>query len=286
MPALVAAGSVLLGCSSPSAPTPGAEKAKAVADGGASTPKPSKPKPEFVGTLQGIVKLATGAELPLAPLPPRGKTDTVVAPGCPDINEADRRQVHESPTTGGIFPLHVAITQMTEAPQREPMTHDMEIRDCRLWPGMVAMRTGDKLRVINKSKAPFLPVLPRESFMQALLPDTERETTVSGIGPVTIKCGFASYCGEAVLVSTAHTLYAVTDSSGRFTISGVPINQKLKVFAWHPLFKAASADFELTSGERTKDVELSIEPAPTITHELPLEPVTPEKPAPKKKPAK
>ncbi len=279
---VIAVAFLQVACGSSSGPTPSKESAKSAADAGGLAPKSAEPRPEFVGTLRGIVKLSTGAVLPLAPLPTEGKTDTAIAPGCPNISEADRKQVEESATTGGLSPLHVAITQMTAAPERAPVTHELEIRDCRLWPRMVAVRTGDQLRVINKSDAPFLPVLPRDAFMQALLPKTERTITVSGIGPMPIKCGFASYCGESVLVSTAHTLYAVTDAEGRFTITGVPLDQELKVHAWHPLFQPVSADLKLTSAERSKHLELAIQPLPASSD--PEEP-QPEPTQPAKKPA-
>jgi hypothetical protein len=281
---MLMAGMLTVGCGPKSESTESKAKSASLGDAGTSTTPAAKV--EFTGSLRGIVKLATGALLPLATTPTPGKTDTVIAPGCPEIGEADRKPVSESAATGGLFPLHVAITEMTASPQRAPVTHELEIRDCRLWPGMIAAMTGDKLRLTNKSKAPFLPVLPRESFMQAVLPDAHRETTISGIGPMVIRCGFASYCGESVLVSTAHSLYAVTDAEGRFTISGVPLDQELKVHAWHPLFKPATVTIKLSRAERSKDVELAIEPLPTPPEAAPETKPTAAEPKKSREPKK
>ena len=243
------------------------------------------PKVEFKGTLRGNVRLAAGTVLPLASLPVQGKTDTAIAPGCPPIAEPDRHQVSENAETHGLSPLHVAITGMTAAPKRAPVTHELEIRDCRLTPGMIAAMTGDTLRITNKSQAPFLPLMPRESFMQALLPGASREAPIAGIGPMVIKCGFGAYCGESQLLSASHPLYAITDAEGNFTITGVPLDQDLTVHAWHPLFTPVSANFKLTGAERSKDVELRIQPL-AAPEQAPAESApaksTPAKTTPKK----
>lgn len=274
---------LFVGCGSKSEDTAEStgKTASAVDAGATQAPQPEAPKVEFTGTLRGFVKLAEGAKLPLAPLPEKGKTDTAIAPGCPPIGEPDRKQVAEHEGSHGLSPLHVAITGMTAAPKRSPVTHELEIRDCRLAPGMIAAMTGDTLRITNKSQAPFLPLMPRESFMQALLPGAQREAPISGIGPMALKCGFGAYCGESTLLSTSHSLYAITDAEGRFTITGVPLDQELTVHAWHPLFTPTSATFKLTNAERSKEVELTIQPVAAAPEGAPTE-TAPAKPAPKK----
>ncbi|MFT3923091.1 MAG: hypothetical protein QM778_11190 [Myxococcales bacterium] len=279
----------LTGCSSKPPRESAREPAKTDA-GKAEAPNGGKKPdsaltPEFRGTLHGIVKLAPGAQLPLAAVP--SKADVVAAKECPPISDSDRRQVTENETSHGLTPLHVALTGMTSAPPRAPVTHELELRDCRLMPTMIAAMTGDKLHVVSHSKIPFLPQLPGETFMQALLPETEREVDIKGIGPITIKCGLGSYCGESVLLSTAHSLYDITDSEGRFSITGVPLDQDLTVHAWHPLFKPTSATFRLSQDERSKDVELVIEPLVSVDAGVAsgAEPAAPAKQARKKKPA-
>jgi len=257
--AAVAGLIAVAGCGSKSEAPAAQQKPAATLDAGqGASQAPAGPKAEFRGTLRGIVKLAPGAQMPLAP--PPSKTDVVAAQECPPIAESDRRQVTENMATQGLTPLHVALTGMSAAPERAPVTHELEIRDCRFAPTMIAAMTRDKLHVVNHSKVPFLPLLPGDTFMQALLPGAERDVDIKGIGPLILKCGLGSYCGESVLLSTAHPLYAVTDAEGRFTITGVPLDEALTVHAWHPLFKPAEASVKLTKDELSKDVELLIEP--------------------------
>lgn len=258
----------VLGCGgdkAPPAPQPTAAPLDAGAGKGSNpTTQPEAPKADFSGRVTGLVRLAPGVSLPLAVLPAAGTKDTVIAPGCPEITKADAKRVTENAETHGLSPVHVALTGMSAAPPREPVTHNLVIQDCRLQPGLIAAQTGDTLRLTNRSTTAFLPVLPGDSFMQALLPEASREVPLSGIGPADVKCGFGSYCGESVILSVAHSLFAVTDSSGAFSIEGVPLDQELTVHAWHPLFEVSGAKFKLSAAEPHKQVELLLKPNASV----------------------
>ncbi len=242
----------------------------------ANAPAPT-PKVAFSGSVTGVIRLAPGVSLPLAVLPTSGTADTVVAPGCPAITAADAKRVQEDPQTRGLSPIHVALTGMTAAPPREPVTHDVLIQDCRLRPGLIGAVSGDKLRVTNRSNTAFLPLLPGDAFMQAILPDATREVELKGLGPAELKCGFGSYCGESIVLAVAHSLFAVTDSSGQFSISGVPLDQDLTVHAWHPLFDVADAKFRLSAAEPSKVVEFVLTPSAAAAPPQPAESSKPQK---------
>jgi hypothetical protein len=241
--------------------------APAKADAGSSAP--AKPSIDFSGSVTGVVKLAEGQTLPLTAALTPGTKNTVIPPGCPPLSDDDRRPVSEQAETHALSPIHVAITGMSAAPPRAPQTHEVTIEGCRLKPKLVAAMNGDKLKVINRSQTAFLPVLPKDPFMQAILSGDSREAPISFIGPSPLSCGFGSYCGESLLVSTAHSLYAVTDAQGHFTISGVPLDQELTIHAWNPVFEATSAPFKLTREASSKTIELALTPL------APAEPTSP-----------
>ncbi len=232
--------------------------------GAASLPnaRDAGPPPEFVGVVRGIVKLAPGAELPLAPLPTiQGLPAPSIAP-CPPVDASDQRTITRAPS-GGLFPAHVALTGMTAAPPHAPSTHELFIDACRLRPTLLGAVRGDSVRVTNRSEMALLPSIPGESFMRGLLRGESQDFPLKQTQTV-VRCAFGSYCGESLIVATTHALYAVTDVEGRFTIEQVPLDQELTVHAWHPLFRAASAPFKLTREAREQTIELALVPNPRV----------------------
>ncbi|MDB4990930.1 MAG: hypothetical protein JWN04_6108 [Myxococcaceae bacterium] len=217
------------------------------------------PPLEFVGVVRGIVKLAKGAKVPLAPFPQlNGLTPPSVEP-CPTPDATDQRSVTLSKQTGGLFPIHVALTGMTGAPKREPVTHDVFIDACRLRPTLVGAMRGDQVRITNRSEMPLVPRLPGASFMRGLMHGDAQQ------GPLkqtrtTIDCNFGSYCGESLVIATTHPLYAVTSQEGFFAIEQVPLDQDLKIHAWNPLFEVTSAPFRLSHEQPEQMIELTLTP--------------------------
>lgn len=225
-------------------------------------PQPFEPPPpEFKGTIRGIVKLAPGVELPLA-RPPKmsGQPATSAAP-CPPVDENDQRLVARSEATGGVSPVHVALTQMTAAETREPRTHELFIDGCRLRPTMIGTIRGDKVRVTNRSDAPLLPVLPGDRLMTGMTRGESREFTIESTGTLPIRCEVGSFCGQSLVVGVSHPLQAITDDQGRFTIENVPLDQMVMVNAWHPLFKPVSTDLTLSKEQPEQTIELLLEPS-------------------------
>jgi hypothetical protein len=211
----------------------------------------------------------------LAKIEETAKVKPVAAPGCPPLSAMDRRTVTQSAATHGLAPVHLAVTQMSAAPKREPKTHEVSILpDCRLSPLMIGALRGDKVRLTNKSPAPLLPRLPGDQFLQALIQGGSREITLDSMGPASLHCDFAGFCGETWIVTTGHTLYAVTDAEGRFKISGIPLNQELVIHAWHPLFEVTSAPFKLTKAEASKTLDLELKPLAQAAEAAPAEPTS------------
>lgn len=223
--------------------------------------RPPTRSADLSGVVRGIVKLASGAELPLAALP---KGRLIVSPPapCSPLGASDRKLVAQSPDTQGLSPVHLAVTQMTAVPERGPITHEVKIVDCRLTPTLLGAMKGDKVRVTNESDSPVLPVVPGDSMMQALLKGQTRDFTLKRLGPLRITCGFGAFCGESTLVTVAHPLYAVSDEKGQYEIKGIPLGQKVMLHAWHPLFEVSSVPVQLTTQEHEKTVELTLTPRP------------------------
>jgi len=219
------------------------------------------PPLRFLGTVRGVVKLAKGAKLPIAPpVLSHGAEPPSVAP-CPPIDASDRRTVTRAKETGGLSPVHVALTGMHGIPQRAPMVHDVFIDACRLRPALVGAMRGDSVRVTNRSETALIPQLPGDKFMRGLMRGDTRETVLKST-QTRITCGFGSYCGETLVVATKHPLFAVTSGEGFFTIANAPLDEDLRVHAWHPLFDITSAPVRLSDDKREAMVELTLTPRP------------------------
>jgi hypothetical protein len=245
-------------CGKAAAPAP-AEKSQAVQ--GANTPgAPKLPSADFSGVLRGLVKLAPGATLPMAPPPERPP----VNPGgsCRPYAEDDRRVVSQFEGTGGLTPIHLAVTQMKAVPEHKPETHDLHIRNCRLTPAVVGAMVGDELRIVNESDQPFMPVFPGDPFMRGLLKGESRNIKLERFGPAKVSCGFAGYCGESTVITVAHPLYAVTNERGEFEIKGIPLDQDVMVHAGHMLFEVSTLKLRLTKAQPEQTLEFVLTPLP------------------------
>jgi hypothetical protein len=219
------------------------------------------PQAEFSGTVRGIVKLAKGVSLPLAPpVLSHGVTPPSIKP-CPPVDKSDQRVVTLSKQTGGVSPIHVALTGMRAVPPREPITTDVFIDACRMRPTIVAVKKGDKVRVTNRTDTALVPQLPGTPFMRGLLRGESQEFEAKAT-QTKISCSFGSYCGDSLIIATTHTLYDVTTSEGFFTISKVPLDQPVTVHAWHPLFKEVNVKVTLTHEQPEQMVELLLTPSP------------------------
>jgi len=266
--------------------------ASTVAD--ASTPKDSGglgnaardagPPREFVGVVRGVVKLAQGARLPLAPpILVNGSAPIAVAP-CPPVDLTDRKTIAADEASRGLSPVHLAVTGMSVSPQRDPRVHELYIDACRIRPTLVGAMRGDTIRVVNRSDTPLLPALPGDKFMQAIVRGDAREFTVKLLGPNPVSCSFANYCGESSIITLSHPLYAVTDAQGSYTIERVPLDEELTLHAWHPLFEVTSVPFKLSHEEREKQLELTLTPTASAVESEPKKGKAPPPGKSKKKP--
>lgn len=220
--------------------------------------------------IEGVVRLAPGAELPRFPenpmVAPRGRPNLPEA--CTPPQERDREPVKlvEGDRLAGMI---VALSEFDNPVPHEPETHELFIRDCRLEPSLVVATINDRLRLTNETDYPFLPDFGG-GVMQALLHKDSREVELGRVGMRTLTCGFAASCGRADIVTMAHGLRAVTDAEGRFRIENVPANDELKIHAWHQLFQETAETLTLSPGE-TREVELIVQPAPPPPPPPPVE---------------
>lgn len=211
--------------------------------------------------LEGVVRLAEGAEAPAYPthpmVPPQGRPAPPEA--CAPPQQTDRAPLVPA-ADRALNGVLVAIHDFAAIPAHEPVTHEMTITDCRLSPRLVVATRGDRLRLTNRTDYPFLPNFGM-GVMQALLHEASREVELGEGGVRTLECGFAAPCGRAEIVTLYHPLHAVSDEAGRFRIEGIPAGEELRVSAWHPLLEEASQTLTLRGGE-TRRVELVVTPAP------------------------
>jgi hypothetical protein len=164
---------------------------------------------------------------------------------------------------------------MRAVPPHAPATHDLFIDACRLRPTIVGAVRGDTLRVTNRSEAAMIPTLPGDKFMRGMLRGESREAPITTT-QVKVTCGFGSYCGEALVVATTHSLYAVTTGEGFFEIENVPLDQDLRIHAWAPLFDVSSEPFRLSEDKREAVIDLSLTPLPAKPAPKPPKPIAPD----------
>lgn len=236
---------------------------------------PSRPAAPTTAVLEGVVRLAEGAELPAWAENPMAPASRPALPAqCTPPNEADQRPVRqvEGDRLAGVL---VALSDFTTEPPHEPATHDLFIRDCRLTPSIVVATRGDRLRLVNETNYPFLPNLGT-GMLRAVLHNRSQDIELEQGGLRTLQCGFAASCGRSVVITLHHPLHDSTDEAGRFRIEGVPPGDELKISAWHPLFEESHQIVTLRAGE-TRRVELVLRPAPP--EQLPAEPPSYDGPA-------
>lgn len=214
------------------------------------------------GFVEGVVRLAEGAELPRYPENPLiAEGRNAIPDECTPPREVDRTPVTVAEETGGLVSLSIVATghdpESWPRPH-EPVTHEVVIRDCRIQPAILVTTRGDRLRLANETDYPFFPELG-EGVLQALLRAEPREITLQQGGVRTIQCGFAAPCGRMELITLYHPVHTVTPASGRFRLE-VPANQEVRITAWHPLFEETFAMTEVRPGQ-TRELELTIRPA-------------------------
>ncbi len=233
--------------------------------------------PAARAVIEGHVRLAPGAELP------RYFDNPMIAasprPGIPDFcnppAERDREPVRRV-AGDRLVGVLVAVSEFTGDVPREPATHEVFIRDCRLTPELVVATRGDTLRLVNETNYPFFPDLG-QGLMQALLRQQTRDLELGRGGVRTLACGFTAPCGRTQVVTLYHPLHTITDDQGHFRIEGVPSGQEIRLNAWHPLFAETNVAVTARPGE-TRRVEITLSPARAQAAPTPQSPAptTPE----------
>lgn len=227
-------------------------------------PAESPPGPRGpVGSVEGVVRLAAGAELPsYLPIDWTGRGARPET--CPPVRQGDRTPVRmdeDRNLVGLMVAVDATALDETEVAPRAPVTHELTIRECRLQPMFVAAVRGDKLRITNEDEYPFLPARLGDAQFQALLQGQSREFPLDEGNVLQFECAFAAPCGSADVVVSYHPLFALTGDGGKFRIDGVPANRALRIVAWHPLFLESAVSVNLATGE-TETVQIEISPAP------------------------
>jgi hypothetical protein len=221
--------------------------------------EPARPPGPPTGIVEGIVVLAEGTELPSYP-DTRGPVQPQIPESCTPPQLLDRQPVR-SPDGRGLEGVLVQAAEFDAEMTREPATHEVVIRDCRLVPRLVAAVRGDTLRVKNETDYPFLPTLGRSPMMQAIMKDETRDFALDTGGVFSLTCGFAAPCGRTDVVVVYHPVHAVTDEAGRFRIENVPAGEEVEIHAWHPLFEDSMVTVTVAAGA-TETLELTLRPVP------------------------
>ncbi|MFW6051454.1 MAG: carboxypeptidase-like regulatory domain-containing protein [Myxococcota bacterium] len=231
---------------------------------------------EGIGVVEGVVRLAEGAELPeYSRAALEEKPDTERPEGCPPPKRSEVRPVRLGDGRG-LEGVLVSATDFSESPPHEPKQREVVIRDCILQPALVVGMRGEQLVVRNESDYPFLPRIAGDPFMQALPKGKSREIPLERGGAYPLVCGMGAPCGRADVIVLYHPVYAVTESGGRFRIPNVPADGPVKLHAWHPLFEEAELEVDVEPRE-ARQVALTLKPAERV-------PTDPEKRDPKAKP--
>jgi hypothetical protein len=235
------------------------EAAVPAPDPEAETEAVAEPVP--VGVVEGVVRLAPGAELPSYTDKDLGKgaPGTTAPPEkCPPPKKGDRQPVSHA-DGGGLRGVMVNAIDFDASPAHEPATHEVAIRDCRLEPRLVVATRGDKLRMVNESDHPFLPRRSGDSFGQGLMKGQDRVVDLDRGGIFRVSCFMGATCGRTDVVVLYHPVHTTTGEGGRFRLENVPAGQALTVHAWHPLFEESSAEVQVAEGE-TRTVEIELRP--------------------------
>ncbi len=210
------------------------------------------------GTVEGIIRLAPGAEVPSYP-ELRSHIQTQIPESCTPPQLTDRRPVGAD-AQGGLAGILLQASEFDQDITREPVTHELAIRDCRLTPRFLAAVRGDKIVLTNETDYPFLPTLGQSSLAQAVLFQDSREFPLEQGGIFTMTCSFAAPCARTDLVVVYHPVHTVSTEGGTFRIENFPADEDVRLHGWHPLFQEVSEMVRVGEGE-TVHVELVIAPS-------------------------
>jgi hypothetical protein len=227
---------------------------------------PIPPPKKVPAVVTGSIRLAPGHELPkYRPEDMERRVLAHVQGGTfPDVcsppKQNDRTPVRLSPA-GTLTGVMVAASEFTKTTPRDPIVHEVTIKDCRLTPSLVVAQVNDTLRVSSEVNYPLLPTYGANAYNETLVPGQSKSHRLDKPGVDNILCGFTAPCGRTDVVVVHHPVYAVTDASGNFRIENFPTDETIKLSAWHPLFSESNVSVKVGSGE-TKNVELVLTPLP------------------------
>lgn len=229
-------------------------------------------------SIEGVVVLADGEELPLYPLlanenqpaPPRE---------CAPPKLSDRQPVTmplaAAPDPGviaaaaipgavprGLDGVIMGASEFKKSPSFTKQIHEVAIRDCRLVPETIVATRGDVLRLTNETDYPFLPELGKSQLLQTLLKGESRDIPLDRGGVLSLGCGFAASCGHSDVVVFYHPIRTLSAKGGQFRLDNVPTNEDVVIHAWHPLFEEAVQTVRLAPGE-TKKLRFVLKPLHT-----------------------
>jgi hypothetical protein len=216
-----------------------------------------------VGTVEGVVRMVGAADVPSYP-DARLPAQPAIPEACTPPQLTDRQPVAMDGTRGleGILVQASAFSEAAmEAVAREPTTHPLTIRDCRLTPRLVAAVRGDTLTLTNETDYPFLPTMGSGGLTQAVLFNDSRDFALDRGGIFSLTCGFAAPCGRADIVVVYHPVHTITGAGGTFRLANVPADEDVRIHAWQPLFEEASETVRVGRGETVR-IELELTPAP------------------------
>jgi hypothetical protein len=229
----------------------------------AAPPPAPPPKPSVV---EGVVRLAEGAELPrYTPEQMERKVlehvqRAALPPACTPPQNDDALPVRSN-EAGLLEGVMVAVSGFKGFVSRAPRIHEVTIKDCRLAPRLVVAMRGDVLRIRNEVDYAFMPTFGPTSIVETLTRGQTKDVKLEQNGVQSVLCGFTAPCGRSDVVTLFHSLFAVTDAQGHFQISDFPEDQDVELHAWHPLFADSKLQVRITKGE-TRKVELVLTPTP------------------------
>jgi hypothetical protein len=225
--------------------------------------KPAPPAPA-TAVIEGVVRMAGGAELPSYPqqsMEKRVLQHTEQAPlpdACAPPKTTDRQPVQVTPD-GLLTNIVIAASDFAKQPKRAPVMHEVVIEDCRLKPAVVVAMKGDTLRVRNTLDYPFMPTYGDAPVVKTLIRGQTYEAPLDKPGVSPLLCGFTAPCGRTDVVVLLHPLHTATDAEGKFKLENFPANEDVKLSAWHPLFEESAIQVRARPGE-VERVELVLTP--------------------------
>jgi hypothetical protein len=227
------------------------------------------------GAIEGVVRLAAGAEVPVE----GGITGPTQWPeACPPPSEADTRPIAVDESRGLAGVLVSASEFAGTAPATEPRVHRVVLRNCRLGPRFLVATRGDRLEVRNETNHPFFAAFSAGGggINQALLHEQVREFDLGRGGVHEVACTFGSPCGRTQVAVLYHPVHALTAAGGRFRIERAPVGA-MEIHAWHPVLRDAMQRITVQAGQTTR-VELEVQPAPAPPPPTPPGPPDPTGP--------